>query len=375
MQRLDGFDLDHHGDLEVGHGLVDLAVNVRAGTPPAWLLEEITGSLTDLASYPRQEPALAAVAARHYCEPEQVLLTAGAAEAFVLIARAFKTEHPVVVHPQFTEPEAALRSAGHLVDRVILRPEDGFVLDPRAVPADADLVVIGNPTNPTSVLHRADDLRELARPDRILVVDEAFMDAVPGEPESLAGASIPGLIVIRSLTKTWGLAGLRVGYVVAAAGLIEQLAAVQPHWPVSTPALAAAIACSNKHALAEAAQAALEIDRHRVQLLEGLGCSTALPGGVAPEYGNGGSAYQLGGSAGVGASEYRGVETFGVARGPFVLVRVDGAAALRERLRERGFAVRRGDTFPGLGPDWLRIAVRPDSVTDGFLKVWRDLLG
>lgn len=336
---LDGFDLEHHGDLEVGDGLVDLAVNVRTGTPPAWLIEAITNSLCDLASYPRQDAAVAAVAARHRLAPDRVLLTAGAAEAFVLIARAFRPRHAVVVHPQFTEPEAALRSAGHLVDRVILRAEDGFVLDPRAVPADADLVVIGNPTNPTSVLHRADDLRELARPDRILVVDEAFMDAVPGEPESLAGASIPGLVVIRSLTKTWGLAGLRVGYVLAAAGLIEQLAAVQPHWPVSTPALAAAIACSNERAVAEAAGAALDIDRQRVHLLDSL----------AP------------------------VSTYGVPRGPFVLVQVEGGAVLRESLRERGFAVRRGDTFPGLGPDWLRIAVRPEDVTDGFAKVWRDL--
>jgi histidinol-phosphate aminotransferase len=334
----DGFDLEHHGDLEVGDGLVDLAVNVRAGTPPAWLVEEITASLTDLASYPRQDAALAAVAARHHVTPDRVLLTAGAAEAFVLIARAFRPRHAVVVHPQFTEPEAALRSAGHVVDRVILRPEDGFVLDPRAVPADADLVVVGNPTNPTSVLHRADDLRELARPGRILVVDEAFMDAVPGEPESLAGASIPGVVVIRSLTKTWGLAGLRVGYVLGATGVIEQLAAVQPHWPVSTPALAAAIACSNEHALFEASQAALEIDRQRAYLLDALDFST-----------------------------------YGVPRGPFVLVRVEGGAVLRESLRERGYAVRRGDTFPGLGPDWLRIAVRPEEITDGFVKVWRDL--
>jgi histidinol-phosphate aminotransferase len=344
----DGFDLEHHGDLEVGSGLVDLAVNVRVGTPPAWLVDEITASLTDLAAYPRQDAALAAVAARHRVAPDRVLLTAGAAEAFVLIARAFRPRHAVVVHPQFTEPEAALRSAGHVVDRVILRPEDGFVLDPRAVPTDADLVVIGNPTNPTSVLHRADDLRELARPDRILVVDEAFMDAVPGEPESLAGASIPGLVVIRSLTKTWGLAGLRVGYVLAAAGLIEQLASVQPHWPVSTPALAAAIACSNEHAVAEAARAAVEVDRQRTYLLDAL----------------------------VGSwihGEPRGPAVYGEPRGPFVLVRLEGAAVLRNALRERGYAVRRGDTFPGLGPDWLRIAVRPVDVTDAFAKVWHDL--
>ncbi|MET9313107.1 Rv2231c family pyridoxal phosphate-dependent protein CobC [Kribbella sp. NPDC003505] len=338
----DGFDLEHHGDLEVGDGLVDLAVNVRAGTPPPWLLDAITASLTDLAAYPRQDAAVAAVAHRHGVAPDRVLLTAGAAEAFVLIARAFRPRRPVVVHPQFTEPEAALRSAGHLVDRVILRPENGFVLDPSAVPADADLVIIGNPTNPTSVLHRADDLRELARPDRILVVDEAFMDAVPGEPESLVGASIPGLVVVRSLTKTWGLAGLRVGYVVAGAGLVEQLAAVQPHWPVSTPALAAAIACSNERALAEAGQAALDIERRRVHLLDSLGT-------------------------------VNGLSTYGVARAPFVLVHLPGAAGVRESLRGQGFAVRRGDTFPGLGPDWLRIAVRPEDVTDRLVKVLIEL--
>ena len=339
----DAFDLEHHGDLEVGDGLADLAVNVRAGTPPAWLVEEIAGSLTDLAAYPRPEAATAAVARRHGVTPDRVLLTAGAAEAFVLIARAFRPRHPVVVHPQFTEPEAALRSAGHLVDRVLLRPEDGFVLEPRAVPTDADLVVIGNPTNPTSVLHPADDLRELARPDRILVVDEAFMDAVPGEPESLAAASIPGLVVIRSLTKTWGLAGLRIGYVLAAPALIEQMAAVQPHWPVSTPALVAAIACSNERAVAESAQAALDIERQRVHLLDRLGTVSGL-------------------------------STYGVPRAPFVLVHVRNGAVLRESLRGQGFAVRRGDTFPGLGPDWLRIAVRPEDVTDGFVKVLSDLL-
>ncbi|OEV21637.1 aminotransferase, partial [Streptomyces nanshensis] len=77
---------------------------------------------------------------------ERVLLTAGAAEAFVLLARALPARRPVVVHPQFTEPEAALRDAGHRVERVLLRPEDGFRLTAGAVPEAADLVVVGNPT-------------------------------------------------------------------------------------------------------------------------------------------------------------------------------------------------------------------------------------
>ncbi|WP_406516843.1 Rv2231c family pyridoxal phosphate-dependent protein CobC [Streptomyces sp. NBC_00134] len=343
MRTDDGHDLRHHGDAEVrgtGADLTDLAVNVRADTPPVWLREHIADSLGGLAAYPDGRAAREAVARRHGLPVERVLLTAGAAEAFVLLARALKVRHPVVVHPQFTEPEAALRDAGHAVDRVLLREEDGFRLDPAAVPEDADLVVIGNPTNPTSVLHPAALIAQLARPGRVLVVDEAFMDAVPGEREALAGRSdVPGLVVLRSLTKTWGLAGLRIGYVLAEPDTVAELERAQPLWPVSTPALAAAEACVSPRALAEAAHAAHRIAADRAHLVAGLGEFAA-----------------------------EGVSVAGPAEGPFVLVRVPGAAALRARLRERGFAVRRGDTFPGLGTDWLRLAVRDRATTGRFLQ-------
>ncbi|MEG3631268.1 Rv2231c family pyridoxal phosphate-dependent protein CobC [Streptomyces poriticola] len=342
-----GPDLGHHGDAEIrddGAALVDLAVNVRADTPPAWLRERIAASLGALAAYPDGRAARAAVAARHGLPVQRVLLTAGAAEAFVLLARALKVRRPVVVHPQFTEPEAALRDAGHTVDRVLLRPEDGFRLDPAAVPEDADLVVVGNPTNPTSVLHPAGTVAGLARPGRTLVVDEAFMDAVPGEREALAGRTdVPGLVVLRSLTKTWGLAGLRIGYVLAAAQTVAELERAQPLWPVSTPALAAAEACVAPRALAEAAHAAHRIAADRAHLTAGL---AAVPG----------------------------VRVVEPAEGPFVLVRLPGAAAVRRHLRDLGYAVRRGDTFPGLGEEWLRLAVRDRVTTDGFLSALRGVV-
>src|SRR3954447_16960114 len=136
--------LHHHGDAEVAPGLVDLAVNVRRQPMPEWLAEPIRAALTELAAYPRDGEASAAVAARHGRDPTEVLLTAGAAQAFVLIAQSLRDAcRPVVVHPQFTEPEAALRNAGHPVERVLLREEDGFRLDPALVPADADLVFVG----------------------------------------------------------------------------------------------------------------------------------------------------------------------------------------------------------------------------------------
>ncbi|MFC7842978.1 Rv2231c family pyridoxal phosphate-dependent protein CobC [Streptomyces sp. NPDC057382] len=349
MRTESGHDLRHHGDAEVrddGGALVDLAVNVRADTPPAWLLEHVTASLTGLAAYPDGRAARAAVARRHGLPAERVLLTAGAAEAFVLLARALKVRRPVVVHPQFTEPEAALRDAGHTVGRVLLREEDGFRLDPAAVPEDADLVVIGNPTNPTSVLHPAGTIAALARPGRVLVVDEAFMDAVPGEREALAGrADVPGLVVLRSLTKTWGLAGLRIGYVLAAPEIVEELERAQPLWPVSTPALAAAEACVGPRALAEAAHAAHRIAADRAHLVAGLT-------GLAPA----------------------GLRVAGPAEAPFVLIRLPRAAAVRRRLRDLGYAVRRGDTFPGLDERWLRLAVRDRVTTDTFLTALKRAL-
>jgi histidinol-phosphate aminotransferase len=332
-------NLDFHGDDELAPGLVDLAVNIRAGTPPEWLRAVLHEAVDAAAGYPDPRPARAAVAAAHGRQEDEVLLCAGAAEAFVLVARALTPRRAVVVHPSFTEPEAALRAAGHPVDRLLLDPP-GYRL--RAVPDDADLVVLGNPTNPTSVLHPAADVAALACPGRVLLVDEAFADTVPGEPESLAGRrELPGLLVVRSLTKTWGLAGLRVGYALGPPDLIAALAAQQPHWPVSTPALAALVACSTPAARAEAETAAVELEGARKALL------AALPAGV---------------------------EVIADPRSSFVLLRVPDGARVRSALRAAGFAVRRGDTFPGLTADHLRVAVRDPETSRAFATSLADIL-
>ncbi|PZS15684.1 MAG: threonine-phosphate decarboxylase [Pseudonocardiales bacterium] len=331
--------LRHHGDRDLAQGLVDLAVNVRPGTPPAWLASRLAA--VDLSRYPNGSAARAAVAARHGRTEDEVLLTAGAAEAFVLIARALAPRHAVVVHPQFTEPELALRAAGHGVERVVLSWP--FTLDAAAVPATADLVVLGNPTNPTSVLHPAQALRALARPGRLLVVDEAFADCVPGEPESLAAeGNLAGVIVVRSLTKMWGLAGLRAGYLLADPGVVATLERVQPHWAVSAPALAACAACSADDAVAEATAWAHSLAHERGHL---VGLLAALPGiRVVPD-----------------------------PQASFVLIHIDLDEA-HSALRSKGFAVRSGHTFPGLGPGWLRVAVRDHDTSTAFAAALKELV-
>ncbi|HUR52281.1 MAG TPA: Rv2231c family pyridoxal phosphate-dependent protein CobC [Mycobacteriales bacterium] len=330
--------LRHHGDAEVDAGLLDLAVNVRGDEPPAWLVSRLERSLRQLAKYPDPTFATQTVARRHGRDDDEVLVTAGAAEAFVLLARALRPRRAVCVHPSFTEPEAALRAAGHEVERLVLEPP--YVLDPAAVPGDADLVVVGNPTNPTGVLHER--LAELCRPERVTVVDEAFMDAIPGEPGSLASQALPGLVVVRSLTKTWALAGLRVGYVLAPPDLVQRLRDVQPLWSVSTPALAALDVCLGRGPVKQAERDAAEVAVERARLEEGLlalGVEVA-PGSVAP----------------------------------YLLCRVAGRPDVRDGLRERGIAVRRGETFPGLTAEHWRTAVRDEEATEALLTALRDLL-
>jgi len=344
MHTDNSFDLHHHGDAETVAGMNDLAVNVRLAPMPTWLSGRLSSSMLSLSAYPDQSRARAAVAARHGRHTEEVLLTSGAAEAFVLLARALQPYRPggrtVVIHPQFTEPEAALRAAGHTVERLILDVSDGFRLDPNRVPEDADLVILGNPTNPTSILHPSEVVASLARPGRILVVDEAFADCIPGESESLAArADLPGVVVVRSLTKMWGLAGLRVGYLLAEPQLVERFASLQPLWPVSTPALTALEVCSSATAIAEGNLWAIELTELREHLIKGL----LMLGFSVP----------------------------GDQRANFLLVRIDNAGALREQLRKRGWAVRRGDTFPGLSSDWLRVAVRDLKTTNNFLDALR----
>lgn len=327
--------LRHHGDAELADDLIDLAVNVRLTRPPGWLATALADELTSVATYPDATRACDALAARHGLARDQVLPTSGGAEAFTLLARALTPRDAVVVHPQFTEPEAALVAAGHQVRRVLLRPEDDFALTDDAVADidDADLVVIGNPTNPTGALHPADTLRSLVRPGRVVLVDEAFMDTVPGETQSLLPGDLTGVLVVRSLTKTWAVAGIRAGYVAGDPALVAALAGHQPHWSVGSLAHRVMTETAAPHAVTEAARAADELTRWRAHLASGLADL--------------------------------GVPTVGT-HAPFVLARV--GPGVREGLRAAGWAVRRGDTFPGLDPTWVRIAVRDPHTIDGLLR-------
>lgn len=315
----------YHGDQAVAPGMLDFAVNVRHAQPTEWLMRRLAARLTDLARYPGTQDVRAAqdaVAERHARDRDEVLPLAGAAEGFALLPN-LRPARAAIVAPSFTEPADALSAAGVRVHHVVLEPP--FALDGVTVPEDADLVVVGNPTNPTSVLHSREQLLALRRPGRILVIDEAFADSIPGEPESLAGVSLPDVLVLRSLTKTWALAGLRVGYALGSPEVLARLTAQRAHWPVGTLQLTAVAACCGRQAVTEAAAGAVRLAELRAEMVAGL--------------------------ASVGAEVVDG-------RAPFVLFRMPDAVLIRKRLQDKGIAIRRCDTFVGLDERYLRAAVR-----------------
>jgi histidinol-phosphate aminotransferase len=321
----------YHGDQAVVPGMMDFAVNVRHAQPPEWLVEILSARLPDLGRYPSNDDvrgAQDAVADRHRRARDEVLPLAGAAEGFALLAN-LRPARAAIIAPSFAEPAVALSAAGVPVHHVVLEPPFGLdgALDNGKVPDDADLVVVGNPTNPTAVLHTRDRLLALRRPGRILVVDEAFADSVPGEPESLAGDSLPDVLVLRSLTKTWSLAGLRVGYALGSPDVLARLATRRAHWPVGTLQLTAIAACCAAEAVAEGAAGAVRLAALRAEMAAGL--------------------------ASLGAHVVDG-------RAPFVLFSMPGAENIRKSLHDKGIALRRCDTFVGLDERYLRAAVRAE---------------
>jgi histidinol-phosphate aminotransferase len=336
-------DLRVHGDSMVSPGQLDFAVSVLPGGPPEWLRAELASSLDRVGLYPDERSAVQASAERHGRSPDNVVATNGSADAFWVLAQVLRPRLAVVVHPSFTEPEAALRAAGHRVDRVFRDPDD-FALDPSAVPDEADLVVLCNPNNPTGTLDPAAAFARLARPGRVLIVDEAFMEFVPGEQESLAGAnaSVPGLVVVRSLTKLWSLPGLRAGYLLAPPGIAAAVRAARQPWSVN------ALACAVLEAWARRTSAA----RAEPGGTAGSGETTALARSVEAA-----RAELAAGLAGL-----PGVRVWPSAAN-FLLLRVPDGPRVRAGLARRGIAVRRADTFPGLGAHHLRVAVRrpPDN--------------
>jgi len=197
--------------------------------------------------------SLAAIAAKAYAAPSaaDIVAAPGTQILLPLVAGLVRPGRAAIVAPTYSEHARAAALAGHVVTEV---------RDIGAA-ADAGLVVVTNPNNPDGRLFAKDDLISLAKQlharGGVLVVDEAFMDFGPHGLSLVPEIARGNIVVLRSFGKFFGLAGLRLGFALAAPPLAARLAAQLGPWAVSAPALAVG-------AKALADQAWIETTRRRL---------------------------------------------------------------------------------------------------------------
>lgn len=268
------------------------------------------------------------------CNPDQVVPTAGGLAALRLV---FET--------QLEPGDSALLPApsfGEYAREVDLQGADAEfaatdeLLD--ADPTDYDLVVACTPNNPTGELLPADELCTFAAAcrvaDTILVVDEAFLGFT--EAPSLAGT--PGVVVARSLTKLFGLPGLRAGFAVATGDALDALEVARPTWGLGTPAARVGAAAMRDHEFVEASRERVRSERARLtERLASLGFD------VTPS------------------------------DAPFLLLDVGtDPAELVAECRSHGVVLRDATTFRGLDSH-VRVAIRTPPENDRLLEVLVDV--
>jgi len=344
-----------HGGLDRGElarmglrldDVLDFSVNRNPfGPPPS--VRAVWESVC-LERYPDREclALRSALAERHGRPMAQVWAGNGAAELIWLLGLAYLAPgDPVcIVAPTFGEYAAAGRVMGARLDRFATRPEEGFRPDVDALAAQLRelrprLTFLCNPNNPTGVYleRRAVEVLLAANPSGLLVLDEAYVPFVREAWDSAPLLESGRLVVLHSMTKDYALAGLRLGYALAAEDTVEAVRQVQPPWSVNAVAQAAGLAALQESAylrdtLARTRAAAAEL----AQELASLGL------------------------------EIRPSATH------FFLVEVGDAARTRRRLLRRGILVRDCASF-GL-PAFVRVAARRPGENKRLVAAWRELM-
>ncbi len=202
-------------------------------------------------------------AANTYYKTKQVLPVAGSQAAIQAIPLLRPRSHVAILAPGYVEHELAWRRAGHLVELLTYDEIDCRL-------SQFDVLVLINPGNPSGVRFARQDLNRwhaaLAERGGWLVLDEAFIDATP--QDSLASRSDQtGLIVLRSLGKFFGLAGARVGFVLAQTHLLGRLDDLLGPWTVNGPARQLATLALRDQDWQSRARARLRLDAQRLNML------------------------------------------------------------------------------------------------------------
>jgi L-threonine-O-3-phosphate decarboxylase len=317
--------------------LLDFSANINPLGMPRAAREALIAGIDALGHYP--DPASTAlrqaIAAHLDAEPARIVAGNGAEQLIWWLPRLVQPRRVLITAPCYVDYQRAAEVWEVPVAVVALSAERSFRLDCECLAAavrPGDLVWIGQPNNPTGALVDPEALETLVRhhPQVDWALDEAFIEFVDSAP-SAAGWSYPNLMVLRSLTKFYALAGLRLGYAVLSPERAATLVRLLPEWSVNSLAAAAGTAVltdPERDAFAERTRALVRTQRQwLMQVLRELGL------------------WVLAG------------------RANYLLLRLPEpwplASIVAERLLQRfGIAVRVCDNYKGLDARYLRIAVR-----------------
>jgi len=274
----------------------------------------------------------------HGVEESNIILGNGSIELIYMITDALPSGFKAVIPvPSFTEYEkAVLRVGGEVV--FVKLPED-FALDvesvKKAVTADTRIIYICNPHSPSGTLYSKEvilDLVEFCRTRNIIVsVDENYIEfAEKGQEATMAGyvKQYSNLFVIRSVTKFYGMPGIRFGYGIAAEDLIETLQTIRQPWSINGLACYAVLAALKDIEFIENTKRT--IAKERAQFAKML-------------------------------SEISGLQVF-PSETNFLLVKITDkkitSTALKEEMARKGILIRDCSTFVGLDDSYFRVTVR-----------------
>lgn len=235
-------------------GALDFSVSINPLGPPPAAIEAHHSAVSRIGSYPSpQSRALEEGLARWMgVEPANVLAGNGTTQLIYLLARVLEPARAFVVVPTFSEIANALSGEGLPPEPIQLAPERDYRLEPeqidRALASHAGAIFIGRPNSPTGTILTIAGIERIAT--RCLdrgcwcVLDEAFIDFVD-PPESAVSMTLsnPRLIVLRSLTKSFAIPGLRLGCVVADGDVVASLRAAIEPWSVNVVAESVGLAC------------------------------------------------------------------------------------------------------------------------------------
>lgn len=327
--------------------LLDFSVNVNPLGTPESIVQSWPEWRESAFAYPpvRAESLTNGLTSRLFVEPGEILVTNGAAEAFFLIASLLAGKKSAIVEPTFVEYRQACEAFGCGVLSVPLEEKEGWkwplslLLD--AIPL-VDALWVCHPNNPTGVMYPKEQWELLLEKAKIhnttIIIDEAFIDFVH-DPIDLIPYLKQGypIILIRSMTKMFHIAGIRLGYVMASSSLIASLADRQPPWSVNGVAQQIGLACLEESAFVQHTVQFVRKERHWLKKeLELLGLTTS------PSAAN------------------------------FLLCSIPKGWTSREwltYLANEGVIVRHTENFHGLDGRFMRIAVRTRKENEQLLRV------